>query len=227
MNPSELCTAYLTIVRKEVGRFFRVWKQTLVPPIITTLLYYVIFGQFIGNRIGEVGGMNYMNFIVPGLVAMSVIMNSFSHVVSSVYMAKFQKTIEEMLVSPMPYPLIILGYITGGLFRGIFTGSLVFLVAFFFTDIHIFSPLLMIAVMVMTASIFSLLGLINGLIAESFDSISVVPNFVLTPLTYLGGVFYAISTLPPFWQQISLFNPIFYIVDALRFALYGQSEMPF
>lgn len=204
MNVPELFTAYMTIVRKEVGRFFRVWKQTLVPPVITTLLYYVIFGQFIGSRIGDINGMNYMNFIVPGLVIMSVIMNSFSHVVSSVYMAKFQKTIEEMLVSPMPYPLIIFGYITGGIFRGLFTGTLVFGVAFFFTEIHVASFLLMGAVMIITAFIFSLLGLINGLIADSFDSISIIPNFVLTPLTYLGGVFYAVSALPEFWQKVSL-----------------------
>lgn len=161
MNPSQLFTSYFTIVFKEVQRFLRVWRQTIVPPVITTTLYYVIFGQFIGNRIGEVGGLSYMEFIVPGLVMMSVIMNSFSHVVSSFYMAKFQKTIEEILVSPTPYPVIIAGFITGGVIRGMVTGTIVFCVALFFTHITIAHFGLMILVALLTSLLFALIGLLN------------------------------------------------------------------
>lgn len=176
----------MTIVRKEVTRFLRVWKQTIVPPVITTTLYYVIFGQFIGSRVGDVGGMSYMEFIVPGLVMMSLIMNSFSHVVSSFYMAKFQKTIEEILVSPTPYPVIILGFITGGMIRGMVTGMIVLGVAFFFTHITFAHIGLTLVFALLTSLLFSLIGLLNGLLADSFDSTSIVPNFLLTPLTYLG-----------------------------------------
>ncbi len=186
MNPSALFTSYMTIVRKEVTRFFRVWKQTIVPPVITTTLYYVIFGQFIGSRVGVVGGMDYMQFIVPGLVMMSIIMNSFSHVVSSFYMAKFQKTIEEILVSPTPYWVVILGFISGGVIRGMVTGAIVLGVAFFFTDITFAHIGLTILFAFLTSLLFSLIGLLNGILADSFDSISIVPNFLLTPLTYLG-----------------------------------------
>ncbi len=225
MNPSQLFTSYFTIVFKEVQRFLRVWRQTIVPPVITTTLYYVIFGQFIGNRIGEVGGLSYMEFIVPGLVMMSVIMNSFSHVVSSFYMAKFQKTIEEILVSPTPYPVIIAWFITGGVIRGMVTGAIVFCVALFFTDITIAHFWLMILVAFLTSLLFALIGLLNWLLADSFDSTSIIPNFVLTPLTYLGWVFYSITMLPPIWQIISHANPILYIVDGFRYAVHGVSDI--
>ena len=225
MNPSQLFTSYFTIVFKEVQRFIRVWRQTIVPPVITTTLYYVIFGQFIGSRIGEVGGLSYMEFIVPGLVMMSVIMNSFSHVVSSFYMAKFQKTIEEILVSPTPYPVIIAGFITGGIIRGMVTGIIVFCVALFFTHITIAHFGLMMLVAFLTSLLFSLIGLLNWLLADSFDSTSIVPNFILTPLTYLGWVFYSITMLPPVWQAVSHTNPILYIVDGFRYAVHGVSDI--
>lgn len=169
--------------------------------------------------------MSYIAFIVPWLVMMSVIMNSFSHVASSVVLAKFQKTIEEMLISPMPYPVIIAGYVAWGLTRGIMTGTLVLTVAFFFTKLTIASIGLMFFVAILTALLFSLLGLINGLIAEDWDSISIIPNFLLTPLTYLWGIFYSISTLPPVWQKVSQFNPILYIIDAFRYAVHGISDI--
>jgi ABC-2 type transport system permease protein len=215
----------MTIVRKEVKRFFRVWKQTIVPPVITTTLYYVIFGQFIGSRIGVVGGFSYMEFIVPGLVMMSVIMNSFSHVVSSFYMAKFQKTIEEILVSPTPYWVIISGFITGGVIRGMITGSIVLAVAMFFTHLSFAYIGLTITFAFLTSLLFALIGLLNWLIADSFDSTSIVPNFVLTPLTYLGGVFYSISMLPPVWQMVSHANPILYMIDGFRYGMHGTSDI--
>jgi ABC-2 type transport system permease protein len=225
MNPSALFTSYMTIVRKEVTRFLRVWKQTIVPPVITTTLYYVIFGQFIGSRVGVVGGMDYMQFIVPGLVMMSIIMNSFSHVVSSFYMAKFQKTIEEILVSPTPYWVVILGFISGGVIRGMVTGAIVLGVAFFFTHITFAHIGLTILFAFLTSLLFSLIGLLNGIPADSFDSIFIVPNFLLTPLTYLGGVFYSINMLPSFWQKASHANPILYMVDGFRYGVHGVSDI--
>lgn len=225
MNTSQLFVAYMTIVRKEVTRFLRVWKQTIVPPVITTTLYYVIFGQFIGSRVGDVGGMSYMEFIVPGLVMMSLIMNSFSHVVSSFYMAKFQKTIEEILVSPTPYPVIILGFITGGMIRGMVTGMIVLGVAFFFTHITFAHIGLTLVFALLTSLLFSLIGLLNGLLADSFDSTSIVPNFLLTPLTYLGWVFYSITMLPPIWQNVAHANPILYMIDGFRYWVHGVSDI--
>jgi ABC-2 type transport system permease protein len=225
MNPSQLWVSYSTIVRKEVSRFLRVWKQTIVPPVITTTLYYVIFGQFIGSRIGIVGGLSYMEFIVPWLVMMSVIMNSFSHVVSSFYMAKFQKTIEEILVSPTPYWVIILGFITGGVIRGMVTGAIVLGVALFFTHVSFAHVGLTLLFAFLTSLLFALIGLLNWLVADSFDSTSVVPNFVLTPLTYLGGVFYSITMLPPIWQMVSHANPILYMIDWFRYGMHGVSDI--
>lgn len=186
MSPQALFTAYWTIVRKEVTRFLRVWTQTLVPPIITTTLYYVIFGQFIGSQISPIGGKTYMEFIVPGLIMMTIITSSFSNTVSSFYMAKFQKNIEEILVSPTPYSVIILGFITGGILRGLLTGFLVLGVAYFFTHITFAHIGLTILFALLTSLLFSLIGLLNGLLADTFDGISIVPNFILTPLTYLG-----------------------------------------
>lgn len=225
MDSSALWVSYMTIVRKEVTRFLRVWKQTIVPPVITTTLYYVIFGQFIGSQVQPVGGLSYMQFIVPGLVMMSLIMNSFSHVVSSFYMAKFQKTIEEILVSPTPYWVVILGFITGGIIRGMVTGAIVLGIAFFFTHLTFAHIGLAILFAFLTSLLFSLIGLLNGLLADSFDSTSIVPNFLLTPLTYLGGVFYSIHMLPPVWQFLSHANPILYMVDGFRFAVHGTSDI--
>ena len=225
MTLSQLFISYMTIVRKEVSRFLRVWKQTIVPPVITTTLYYVIFGQFIGSRIGVVAGFSYMEFIVPGLVMMSIIMNSFSHVVSSFYMAKFQKTIEEILVSPTPYWVIISGFITGGVIRGMITGTIVLMVAMFFTHVSFAHIGLTILFAFLTSLLFALIGLLNWLIADSFDSTSVVPNFVLTPLTYLGWVFYSISMLPSIWQTVSRANPILYMIDGFRYGVHGVSDI--
>lgn len=225
MTPHALFVAYATIVRKEVQRFLRVWRQTIVPPVITTSLYYVIFWQFIWSQIAPVGGLSYMEFIVPWLVMMSIIMNSFSHVVSSFYMAKFQKTIEEILVSPTPYWVVILGFISGGVIRGMVTGAIVLGVAFFFTHITFTHILLTILFAFLTSLLFSLVWLLNGLLADSFDSTSIVPNFLLTPLTYLGGVFYSITMLPPVWQMVSHANPILYMVDGFRYAVHGTSDI--
>ena len=226
MSLYALWISYWTIVRKEVTRFFRVWTQTLVPPLISTTLYYVIFGQFIGSRIPPIGGRTYMEFIVPGLVMMAIITNSFMNTVSSFYMAKFQKNIEEILVSPTPYSVIIFGFITGGILRGMLTGILVLGVAYFFihpTFAHIGLTILF---ALLTSLLFSLIGLLNGLLANSFDGISIVPNFILTPLTYLWWVFYSVSMLPPFWQTVSKINPILYMVDGFRYSMHGSSDIP-
>lgn len=225
MPPYALYVSYMTIVRKEVTRFLRVWKQTIVPPVITTTLYYIIFGQFIGSQINTATGVPYIVFIVPGLVMMSIIMNSFSHVVSSFYMAKFQKTIEEILVSPTPYWVVILGFITWGMIRGMITGGIVLSIAFFFTHFQLTHIGLMIVFAFLTSLLFSLVWLVNGLIADSFDSTSIIPNFILTPLTYLGWVFYSVTILPPAWQLASHLNPILYMVDGFRFAVQGYSDI--
>lgn len=216
--------AYQTIVRKETTRMFRVWTQTLLPPIITMTLYFVVFGKFIGSQVSNIDGFSYMQFIVPGLVMMSVVMNSFMHTVSSFYFAKFQKTIEEILVSPTPYPVIIAGYVTGGVIRSLLTGSLVLGVALFFTKISFAHWLPVLVFALLAAILFSLFGLINAVFAKSFDGVFIIPNFVLTPLTYLGGVFYSVKLLPPFWQSVSLWNPMVYIIDGFRYGILGRAD---
>jgi ABC-2 type transport system permease protein len=214
-----------TIVTKEVRRFMRIWLQTLLPPAITMSLYFVIFGSLVGSRIGQMGGFDYMQYIVPGLIMMSVITNSYSNVVSSFYSAKFQRSIEEILVSPTPLWVILLGYVIGGVARGIAVALIVTLVSFFFTKLGIHHILIMTYTVVMTAVLFSIGGFINAVYAKSFDDISIVPTFILTPLTYLGGVFYSIDLLPPFWQTVSLLNPIVYMVNAFRFGVLGVSDV--
>ncbi len=216
--------AYMTIVRKEAGRFLRIWPQTLLPSVITTTLYYVIFGTFIGSQIRPMHGFSYIQFIVPGLVMMAVITNSFSNVASSFFGAKFQKQIEELLVSPVPPFLVVAGYVTGGVLRGLITGALVLGVALFFTSITVFNVGLTLLFIFLTALLFSLAGLVNAIFAKKFDGISIVPTFVLTPLTYLGGVFYSVSMLPPFWQHVSALNPILYMVNGFRYGLLGISD---
>jgi len=216
MNPSELWVAYATIVRKEAIRYLRVWSQTLLPPVVTMSLYFVIFGGFIGSQIAPINGYTYMEFIVPGLIMMSVIMSSFMHTVSSFYFAKFQKTLEEIMVSPTPYSVVIAGYVTGGVLRGMTIATLVMVVASFFTDVTMAHPGIMLLFALLTSVLFSMIGLLNGVFANSFDGISIVPNFVLTPLTYLGGVFYSITMLPPFWQSVSHWNPILFMVNGFR-----------
>lgn len=218
--------AYKTIVHKEITRFVRIWPQTILPPAVTMSLYFLIFGNLIGSRIGTMGGFSYMQYIAPGIIMMSVITNSYANVVSSFYSSKFQKHIEEMLVAPIPNSVILAGYITGGVARGLLVGLVVTMVALFFTHLQLHSIVITITTVVCTSILFSLGGLINGAFAKSFDDISIIPVFVLTPLTYLGGVFYSIDLLPDFWRQISLFNPILYMVNAFRYGILGESDIP-
>jgi ABC-2 type transport system permease protein len=217
--------AYRTIVVKEVLRFMRIWIQTVLPPAVTTALYFVIFGKLIGEQIGEMDGYRYIDFIVPGLILMSVISNSYANVVSSFYSSKFQRHIEELLISPVPNAVILAGYVTGGVARGIVVGITVTLVSMFFSDWQIYSYGITLLVFVLTSMLFAMGGFINAIYANSFDDISIVPTFVLTPLTYLGGVFYSISMLPEFWQKMSLFNPVFYMINAFRYGLIGTSDI--
>mgnify|MGYP000547992474 CR=1 FL=1 len=218
--------AYQTILRKEIRRFTRIWVQTIVPPAVNALLYMLIFGGLIGSRISDMDGFRYMDFIVPGIIMMAIIINSYSNVVSSFFGSKFQKVIEEMLVSPISNLTILAGFISGGVARGMAVGLLVSGVALFFSDIWPTHPFVTISVAVLTSVAFALGGLINAVFAKSFDDISIVPNFVLTPLTYLGGVFYSIQMLPDFWQSASLFNPVLYMVNGFRYGILGTSDIP-
>jgi len=217
--------AFETIVIREIRRFMRIWVQTLLPPAITMTLYFVIFGRLVGSRVGEMGGYEYMQFIVPGLVMMAVITNSYSNVVSSFFGIKFQRNIEELLVSPVSNLVIILGFVLGGVARGIIVGAIVTAVSLFFSHLQIQHWGITLSVVVLTAILFSLGGMINAIFARNFDDISIVPTFVLTPLTYLGGVFYSISLLPEFWQWVSKINPILYMVNAFRYGILGVSDV--
>jgi len=217
--------AFTTILIKEIRRFTRIWAQTLLPPAITMALYFVIFGNLIGSRIGEMGGFNYMQFIMPGLIMMSVITNSYSNVTSSFFSSKFQKSIEEMLVAPVPSWVILSGYVLGGVARGLLVGLIVTLLALFFTELKVYNLFITIAVVFLTAVLFAIGGFINALFARSFDDVSIIPTFILTPLTYLGGVFYSIQLLPDFWQSVSLFNPVLYMVNTFRFGILGVSDI--
>jgi len=217
--------AFETIVIKEVRRFSRIWVQTLVPPAITIALYFVIFGNLVGRRVGEMGGFQYMEFIVPGLIMMAVIQNSYSNVVSSFFSQKFQRSVEELLVSPVPNYVILSGFIVGGMARGLAVGAIVTSLALFFADIQVAHPLITITVVLLTSIVFSLAGFINAVFANSFDDISIIPTFVLTPLIYLGGVFYSAQLLPPFWQTVSALNPIFYMVNTFRYGFLGSSDV--
>jgi ABC-2 type transport system permease protein len=216
---------YRTIVRKEITRILRIWGQTIVPPAITMSLYFIIFGELIGRRIGEMGGFTYMQYIVPGLVIMSVITNSYGNMVSSFFGAKFGKHIEELLVSPLPNWIILSGYVTGALARGLMVGSVVMIVSLFFTRIHIQHPVILLSILLLTAVVFALAGMINAIFAQKFDDIAIIPTFVLTPLTYLGGVFYSIALLPEFWQKVSVINPILYMVNGFRYGMLGTSDV--
>lgn len=218
--------AFKTIVLKEFLRFIRIWPQTVVPPAVTMGLYFIIFGNLIGRRIGEMGGQPYIDFIVPGLILMSVINNAYSNVVSSFFSSKFHRHIEEMVVSPTPNYVILTGFIAGGVARGLVVGVVVTGVSMFFTELRIHHFGVMLVVVLLTATLFALGGFINGIYARTFDAISIVPTFILTPLTYLGGVFYSIDMLPVFWQQASLANPILYMINAFRYGLVGVSDIP-
>jgi ABC-2 type transport system permease protein len=218
--------ALQTIVRREIVRIMRIWTQTLIPPAITMTLYFVIFGKLIGSRIGTIQGeFSYMQYIVPGLVMMSIITNSYGNISSSFFGAKFQRSVEEMLVSPMSNWVILLGYVTGAVVRGLIVGFLVLLIALFFTKLHVAHPLVTILSVIFGATIFSLAGFVNAIYAKKFDDIALVPTFVLTPLTYLGGVFYSVNMLSEPWQAISRINPILYMVNAFRFGVLGISDV--
>lgn len=217
--------AYRTIARREVLRFSRIWVQTLVPPVVMVSLYFVIFGNLIGQRIGVMDGMTYVDFIMPGLVMMSIITNSYANVVSSFYGAKYSHHIEEMLIAPIPNIVILLGFVTGGVARGLSVGIAVTLVSLFFTDFSVHNPFIILLVAFLTSFLFSLAGLINAVFANSFDHVTIIPTFVLTPLTYLGGIFYSIKLLPEIWQQVSLGNPILYMVNSFRFGFRGSSDI--
>jgi ABC-2 type transport system permease protein len=209
----------------EITRFMRIWIQTLVPPAITMSLYFVIFGSLIGSRIGDMGGFSYMEFIVPGLIMMAVITNSYANVASSFFSAKFQRNVEELLVAPVPNYLIVLGYVGGGMARGILVGIIVTILSLFFVDIQIHNLAIIILTVILTSMLFALGGLINAVYAKTFDDISIIPTFVLTPLTYLGGVFYSLTLLPGFWQNVAALNPIVYMVNAFRYGFLGISDV--
>ena len=218
--------AFRTIVRREVMRILRIWGQTLVPPAITMTLYFLIFGNLIGSRIGTMDGIAYMDFIVPGLVMMSVIQNAYGNISSSFFGAKFGRHVEELLVAPLPNWVILGGYVAGGVVRGLAVGAIVLCVAMLFTHVRIPHPLVTLSTVLLGATIFSLAGFVNAVYAKKFDDIAIVPTFILTPLTYLGGVFYSVSLLPDFWERASYLNPILYMVNAFRHGLLGTSDVP-
>jgi ABC-2 type transport system permease protein len=219
--------AYKTIVIKEILRFSRIWVQTIFPPIITTSLYLLIFGGLMGERIGDMQGVDYLHFIIPGIILMTVIQNSYANTVSSFFLAKFNHSIEELLISPVSYWVILLGYISGGIARGFTVGLGVFIAVSFFVELHIYNVWIVLMTFLLTAILFSLAGFINAVFAQSFDDISIVPTFILMPMTYLGGMFYSVEILPEFWQTLSKFNPIYYMVDSFRMGFLGSSTTDF
>ncbi|MDP6917388.1 MAG: ABC transporter permease [SAR86 cluster bacterium] len=225
MSTTEILNAFLTIIRKEVIRFTRIWLQTLVSPAIMIALYFVTIGVIIGSRIGEMGGFSFLQWMVPGMIMMSVINNAYSNVLSSFFNVKFQKSIEELLVTPVPNYIILGGWIFGGMARGIMVSVLVIIVSLPFVTLDVQNWPLAILVIFLTSMLFSIGGFINALFAESFDDVSIVPTFILTPLSYLGGIFYSINLLPEFWRTVSLGNPILYMVNALREAVLGSSDL--
>lgn len=225
MSWQENLIAFMTILHKEVTRFMRIWQQAILPPVITTSLYFIIFGNLIGPRIGNMGGHPYMDFIVPGLILMSVITHSYANVSSSFFSAKFQRSVEEIQVSPAPNSIILLGYVGGGMIRGLMVGIVVTAVSLLFSKLSVHNLLIMVSIIILTAILFSLAGFLNGLLAQKFDDVTIIPNFVLTPLTYLGGIFYSIKLLPDFWQAVSHANPILYMINAFRYGFLGISDI--
>ena len=225
MNKQQQYIAFMTILRKEVTRFMRIWQQAILPPVITTSLYFIIFGNLIGPRIGDMEGHSYMDFIVPGLILMSVITSSYANVSSSFFSAKFQRSIEELQVSPTPNCIILLGYVGGGAARGILVGAAVTIISLFFSNLSVHNLPIMVSIVILTATLFSLAGFLNGVFAQKFDDVTIIPNFVLTPLTYLGGIFYSIKLLPDFWQTVSHINPILYMINAFRYGFLGISDI--
>ena len=217
--------AFYTIIRKEIYRILRIWSQTLLPSLITVTLYFVIFGHLIGSYVGFMGGKKYIEYIMPGLVMMSIIINSYSNVSSSFFNAKFHGNIQEILIAPVSNSIIICGYVLGGVIRGLTVGFLVMLLGLYFTRISINSFFKSFLVAMLTAILFSLAGFLNGLCAKKFDDVAMVPTFILTPLSYLGGIFYSVTLLPPFWQYITRLNPLFYIINAFRESMLGISDI--
>lgn len=226
MTPQQVFVSYYTMVRKEFVRIVRIWSQTLLPPVVTTSLYFIVFGTFIGSQLQPIDGFPYIMFIVPGLIMMAVITSSYTNTVSTFYFAKWTKNLEEVLVSPTPDWVVILGFVSGGVLRGLLVGILVLIVSLFFTHLVIANAFVLVAALIMTSVLFSFAGLVNGIFAKGFDGISIVPTFVLTPLTYLGGIFYSIEQFPQFWQNVSLFNPILYMVNAFRYGFLGITDVP-
>ena len=226
MTTDRLYIAFKTIVTKEITRFMRIWTQTILPAAISMALYFVIFGNLIGPRIGMMGGFSYMEFIAPGIIMMSIINNAYSNVSSSFFGARFQRHIEEILIAPVPNWIILAGYICGGVLRGLIVGLIVTTIALFFTGMpSLYNPFIVFTTVILTSILFSLGGFLNGIFANNFDDISIIPTFVLTPLIYLGGVFYSIDLLPDIWQSISLANPILYMVNAFRYGILGVSDI--
>ncbi len=225
MSLQEQWIAFLTILHKEIKRFTRIWIQTLLPPAITMILYFVIFGKLIGSRIGDMAGFSYIEFVAPGLIMMAVITNAYANVSSSFFSAKFQRSIEELLVSPTPNYIILLGYVMGGVARGMAVGLIVTIMSLFFADLSIHHWGATLFIVFMTSVLFSLAGFINAIYANTFDDVSIIPTFVLTPLTYFGGVFYSIHLLPEFWQKVSVFNPILHMVNGFRYGMLGVSDV--
>ena len=222
---AKIITAFNTIVIKEVTRVMRIWVQTIIPPAISMTLYFIIFGNLIGSRVGTMNGFSYMEYIAPGIIMMSIMNNAYANVVSSFFGAKFQKYIEEMLIAPIPSIVILLGFITGGIARGLLVGLIVTVIALFFTELKIHNLFIICSVVLMTAILFSLGGFINAIFAKKFDDISIIPTFILTPLIYLGGVFYTINLLPDFWRFVSMLNPILYMVNTFRYGMLGVSDV--
>lgn len=225
MTAYEQYVAFITILSKEIRRYTRIWTQTLLPPAITMSLYFVIFGALIGSRIGTMGGFTYMEFVVPGLIMMAIVTSSYANVVSSFFGSKFNHSVEELLVSPTPNYVILMGYVLGGVSRGIMVAVIVTVVSLFFTDLHIHSYFVVVVIVLMTSTLFALAGFINAVYANNFDDISIVPTFILTPLIYLGGVFYSMDLLPEFWANVSKLNPLVYVVNAFRYGVLGVSDV--
>lgn len=226
MHLQDYWIIYYTLLRKEIVRVLRIWPQTLLPSVITITLYFLIFGKVVGARVGSMEGFDYMQFITPGLIIMAVINNAYANVVGSFYGARFNRSIEELLVSPANNHLIILGYLSGGVARGTGVGIMVSIIAFFFGGFsHTHDPLLILLAFLLCGTLFSLGGLLNGIFSQKFDDTTLFPTFILTPLIYLGGVFYSLNSLPPVWQTVAQLNPLFYIVDFVRFAFLGASSM--